>query len=260
MTVRHFGTQSFSMKTTIDLAGRVAIVTGGSRGYGRGISACLADAGATVYFTARTEESLASMRDRVPGRPFVADVTSPQDWDRLISTVERECGRLDILVNNAGAGIKVAPLVEQSDDDLARSLDVNLLGAMLGCRRAVRLMIAQRSGLIVNISSVCGRYAYPGWSAYSAAKAGLEQFGRCLYTEVRQHSVRVTTLTPSWGVTDFVAEANIAGHPAADPAVRAQCTRPEDLGDLVVHLAGLPPHLAIPEMMLIPLVQAIEPM
>ncbi len=202
------------MRTTNDLAGRIAIVTGGSRGYGRGIAARLAEAGATVYMTGRTESDLAQAAETIGGRPFVADVTKPTDWDRLISTVQRECGRLDLLINNAGAGIKVAPLVEQTDEELARSLNVNLLGAMLGCRRVARLMIAARSGLIVNISSVCARYAYPGWSAYSAAKAGLDQFGRCLYTELRPHGVRVTTLTPSWGATDFVVGAKVEGHPA----------------------------------------------
>lgn len=248
------------MQMAHDLSGKIAIVTGATRGYGRGIAKALTQAGANVCATGRTEQDLKALADEIGCHTFVADITISDQWDALFDYVNKTFGQLDILVNNAGAGINVSPLVDQTDSDLATSIQVNLIGAMYGCRRAAKTMGESKSGLIVNVSSVCAQYAYPGWAAYSAAKAGLEQFSRCLYAEMRPQGVRITNLTPSWGATDFVDAADIQGHPAGDPAIRDQCTKPEELGDVVAYLATVPSHLAVPEMLVLPMVQAIEPM
>ena len=122
-------------------------------------------------------------------------------------------------------------------------------------------MKQQRSGIILNISSGCATHAWPGWGPYSAAKAGLVQFGRCLHTELREFDVRVTTVTPYWGATNFVAAADIQGHPATDdPSIRDKCIQGDEIGELVTHLCTMPAHLVVPEVTLQPLVQEIIPM
>ncbi len=243
------------MKT--DLSGKIAIVTGGSRGYGSGIAAALKRKGVEVWITGRDQVALAGTASSLGVRWLRADVTSSADWDHLFEAVLGEAGRLDILVNNAGGGIRIAPLAETSDDEILQSIAVNLTGAILGCKRAARVMADQRSGTMINVSSVCQRQAWPGWSVYSAAKAGLAQFSNCLYTELRDKGVRVTTLIPSWGATEFLQAANLKPF---DPDTNARCIQPDDLGDLVVTICELPPHLEMQDVTLWPLVQKVEPL
>lgn len=239
-----------------DLKGKVAIVTGGSKGFGVGIAAMLKAAGAQVWITGRDEKALKAAAAKLGVHAIRADVTNGADWDRVMAEATAG-GRLDVLVNNAGLGVRIAPLAEQSDDEIAASIAVNLTGAMLGCRRAAAIMARQKSGTIVNISSVCAQHAWPGWSSYTAAKAGMIHFTRCLYTELRDSGVRVTSLIPSWGATEFAAAANL---PAAPADIRAKSIQPEEIGKVIVDLCLLPSHLAMQELTLLPLVQEIVPL
>jgi NAD(P)-dependent dehydrogenase (short-subunit alcohol dehydrogenase family) len=188
---------------------------------------------------------------------MTADVTKPDDWDHLFDEVLKTAGRLDILVNNAGAGIRIAPFDEQTDESIEEIVRVNLTGQMFGWRRAAAVMRKAESGLIVNISSGCAIHAWPGWGPYSAAKAGLNQASHCLYTELRKAGVRVCTVTPYWGDTDFRRAADI---PAATDDVRERMMKPDEMGQLVLDICRLPPHLVVPDVTVQPLVQQIEPM
>lgn len=237
------------------LSGQTVIVTGGSRGYGAGIAEAFVQAGCRVWITGRDEPRLNAEAARIGASPFAADVADGAAWDRLIQAVTDETGRLDILVNNAGEGVRIAPASDQSDDDIARSLASNLTGAMLGSRRAAALMRDQGDGLIVNIGSACSTHAWAGWSVYSAAKAGLLMFTKCLIAELRPHGVRVTSVLPSWGQTDFTEGANL---PPRDADILARCISPADLGDLIVRLAELPDHLLTEEIRIWPMVQPIS--
>lgn len=234
------------------LTNQTVIVTGGSRGFGAGIAEAFVNAGARVWITGRDAIQLKETAGRIGATPFVADVADGAAWDELFQAVTEQTGRLDILVNNAGEGVKIGPASEQGDDAVARSLASNLTGAILGSNRAAAIMQRQKSGLIVNIGSACSTHAWPGWSVYSAAKAGLLQFTRCLLTEMRPHGVRVTSVLPSWGQTDFTEGAHL---PPRDPQILAQCISPEDLGRLIVQTAQLPAHLVAEEIKLWPMVQ-----
>lgn len=245
---------------SLTLAGQTALVTGGSKGYGAGIAEALRDAGAEVWITGRDAAALKATAGRLGVHAVKADVTRGKDWDKVFAALLKKTGRLDILVNNAGGGGRIAPTAEQTDAGIEEVIATNLTGAILGCRRAAPLMIKRRSGIIINVSSVCALYAWPGWSVYTAAKAGLSHFGHGLYTELRPHGVRVTTLTPSWGATEFLAASHIQGHPASQDAIRRQCIQPLDLGAIVVQLCAQPAHLAVPDMTVQPLVQEIMPM
>lgn len=236
---------------------RKAIVTGGAKGYGYGIAQALVQAGYRVWITGRDEAALKRAAKQLDVTPVVADVASPQGWDDLFAQVDRAPGKFEVLVNNAGAGINIAPAVQQTDADIDRSLAVNLNGALYGCTRAAKRIVAAGGGTIVNISSVCARQAWGGWGVYSAAKAGLEQFSKCLYLEHREQGLRVTSLAPSWGATQFTDVAAL-GKRAKD--INKRCIQPRELGKIVADICALPAHLFVQEMVLWPTIQPVEPL
>ncbi len=234
---------------------QAVVVTGGSSGFGEGIAEAFVNAGARVWITGRNPDKLLKVANRVGAIPFVGDIADGAAWDGLIDEVMEQAGRLDVLVNNAGEGVKIAPVDEQTDDAIVRSLASNLTGAMFGSRRAAVLMRKQKSGLIVNIGSACSTHAWPGWAVYSAAKAGLLMFTRCLLTELRPYGVRVTSVLPSWGQTDFTEAADLSPR---DPEVFAKCISPGDMGRAIVQIAEMPAHLVTEEIKLWPLIQPMN--
>ena len=239
----------------MNMKGKKAVVTGGGSGYGKGIAAALAAAGADVWITGRNRAKLEAAAQETGARAIVADVTSGADWDRVFA----EVGEVDVLVNNAGAGGRIVPVAEQGDADIASVVAANLTGAMMGAARAARLMSARKTGMIVNVSSVCAIHAWPGWSVYTAAKAGLLSFSRALHTELRPFGVRVVCVIPSWGQTDFNRAAGISGA-SEDPVLAKDCISPSELGKVVADLVALPDHLTVPELVLQPMIQEIVPM
>ena len=238
------------------LKGKRVVVTGGGSGYGRGIAASLVAAGAKVWITGRDGAKLARVAKAIGATPIVADVTSGEDWDRVF----REVGRVDVLVNNAGGGVKIDEVARQTDADIAAAIALNLTGAIMGSARAARQMSGRgKGGAIVNVSSVCARHAWPGWSVYTAAKAGLLKFSHGLYAELRPHGVKVTCVIPSWGRTDFNRAAGITGA-SEDRKLAKKCIAPEELGAIVRGILEQPDHLAVPELTVQPMVQEIVPM
>jgi NAD(P)-dependent dehydrogenase (short-subunit alcohol dehydrogenase family) len=239
-----------------NLQNKIALVTGASTGFGVGIADALIKAGAKVYITARSSEKVKAVADQIGAIAIVADVTKASDWDKVFNKIIKADKRLDILVNNAGGGGQIAEISDQTDEAIQQVIMLNLTGAIMGCSRAAKLMKAQKSGTIVNISSMCSVEAWAGWGIYGAAKAGLDQLTKHLYVELRPFGARATTIIPSWGATDFNAAANI-GTFSQDIASKA--IQPSEIGKVVVDVCQLPTHLVIPELRLLPLVQDIQP-
>ncbi len=231
-------------------------MTGGSTGYGAGIAEVLSNSGTSVWITGRHEETLKETAERCGCRYVVADVARPKDWDELIDRVVDKDGKVDLLVNNAGGGIKIAPLEEQTDEEIEASINVNLTGAIYGCRRVLPQMKKRKSGAIINVSSICATEAWPGWSVYAAAKAGMVQFTNSIYVEGREHGIRATSLVPSWGNTEFIGSAAL---PAFDKETQKKCIQPTELGDVVAYIWDFPVHLEVQSMVVLPLVQEINP-
>lgn len=238
----------------MSLTAKKVLVTGGGSGYGKGIAGVLKNCGAEVWITGRNEEKLKRTADELGVYFRRADAASPADWDSVFEAMNG----IDVLINNAGAGGKLLPVADQQDEDIFSTINTNLTGVILGCARAAKIMREQRSGDIINISSVCALYAWPSWSVYTAAKAGVAKFSHGLYTELRPYGVRVTCLTPSWGQTDFNRAANISGA-SENPELSGKCTSPEELGNLVKTILETPAHLAIPDVTIQPMVQDITP-
>jgi 3-oxoacyl-[acyl-carrier protein] reductase len=184
------------------LAGKTALVTGGSRGIGRAIAAELARAGASVVvgYRSGTEEAETVASD-VGGRAVQADVSDPEEAKRLLD----EAGDLDILVNNAGI-TRDGLLARMSDDDWRTVLDTNLGGVFHTCRAAARGMMRRRAGAIVNVSSVVGLHGNPGQTNYSAAKAGIIGFTKSLARELGTRGVRANVVAPGYVETRLTDE------------------------------------------------------
>ena len=239
------------------LQGQIALVTGGAKGFGLGIAEKLRAAGARVFITGRDQAALDRAAHSVGVTALRADATSPADWDQVIASVLAAAGRIDILVNNAGGGVKIAATEDQTDASIDAAFLLNLHSAIYGCRRVAPLLRKQGSGIIVNISSIAGHHAWPTWGIYGAAKAGLNHFSKSLYLELRPHGVRVTTISPSWGVTEFT---DAAGLGPRDTATLAQCIKPSEIGQLVADICALPAHLCVQETILWPMIQEVSPL
>lgn len=189
------------------LAGKTAIVTGGSQGIGRAIAKRLAELGATVVICGRRQEVLEQVAADIRSAggsalPLVCDVTSNDDVEALVHATLAETGRIDILVNNAGIN-RDTLLMRMSEDDWDTVLDVNLKG-MYRCTKAVlRPMLKQRSGRIINISSVVGLTGNPGQANYAAAKAAVLGFTKSVAREVASRGITVNTVVPGYIDTDM---------------------------------------------------------
>ncbi|MET0371793.1 MAG: SDR family oxidoreductase [Sphingobium sp.] len=191
---------------TIDLTGQVALVTGGGGGIGRAIALRLAAAGADVAIAdivpERCEEAAARVRET--GRQALALPTDVMETGQVRAAVEethRAFGRFDIIVNNAG-GVSRRNFVDQSERSWRRHIDINLTSMLAGIHAAVPLMIASgRGGSIVNVSSIEGTRAAPGFAVYAACKAGMESFTKSMATELSGHGIRVNAIAPDHTVT-----------------------------------------------------------
>jgi NAD(P)-dependent dehydrogenase (short-subunit alcohol dehydrogenase family) len=216
------------------LDGKVAVVTGGNRGIGRGIVESLADQGATVALTARTAAAAATAAGEVGrgSRGFACDVRSQESVDRLFREVERAAGGVDILVNNAGIGI-FAPVADLSPDDWRAVIETNLNGVYYCCHEAIPLMRKRGGGYIFNLSSLAGRNAFPTAAAYNASKFGLNGFSEALMQEVRYDGIRVSYLMPGSVATEFGRGSEAKAGWALQPA---------DVAAIVIDLLRSPPH------------------
>jgi len=194
-----------------ELDGRVALVTGGSRGIGRAIAVELARAGAQVVFTyvsnpeaaAETEKAIAEAGGR--GRAQRCDVADHEALEALVAQVLQEHGRLDIAVNNAGIA-RDQLILRMKPEDFDAVIATNLRGAWSVCRAAVKPMVKQRWGRIINLSSVVAQMGNAGQSNYAASKGGVEALTRSLAREVGSRSITVNAVAPGFIDTDMTRD------------------------------------------------------
>ncbi len=187
------------------LEGKVALVTGASRGIGRAIAAELARGGASVVVGYRTGAAEAeALAAEIGGRAVQADVADPEQAARLV----QEAGDLDILVNNAGL-TRDGLILRMPDEDWRTVIDTNLGGVFYTCRAAARGMMKKRGGSIVNLTSVVGIHGNPGQTNYAASKAGIIGFTKSLARELASRGVRANAIAPGYiqtALTDVLPE------------------------------------------------------
>jgi NAD(P)-dependent dehydrogenase (short-subunit alcohol dehydrogenase family) len=186
---------------------------------------------------------------------FPADVTKKETFDRALKETLGAFGKVDFLINYAGGALKVAP-VEEMDDEMNRKIiDLNLTSTIMSCRAFTPQLKKQGYGKIINVSSACDRRSWPGWSVYSAAKAGVNAFTRCLYTELRPHGVAVMLLVPGGSNTGFQAAAQGVNKFEWDESL---AVRPEHFADMVYQVCALTRGGVVAEMMVYGLAQDVS--
>jgi 3-oxoacyl-[acyl-carrier protein] reductase len=191
------------------LAGKVAIVTGGTRGIGLAIARLLAEDGASVVVSGRDAARLdAAVKELeslgAPALGVPADATKREDADRLVEATRERFGRIDVLVNNAGI-TRDQLLVRMKDDDWDQVLDTNLRGVFLMTRAVGKVMMRQKSGRIINIASAAGAMGNPGQVNYSAAKAGVIGLTKASGRELAHWNILVNAVDPGLIETDMAA-------------------------------------------------------
>lgn len=185
-----------------DLTGRIALVTGASRGLGRGFALALARAGADVAVTSRQRDSLREVVQEIEqlGRrclPVELDVRVIESIRAAVDAVEAHFGRIDVLVNNAGCNVR-KPALDVTGDDWKLILDTNLRGSFFVAQAAARSMIARGTGRIINIGSVTSVAGYAGLGPYGASRGGVRQLTMSLAAEWGPYGVTVNCLAPGW--------------------------------------------------------------
>ena len=225
------------------LAGKVVVVTGGSRGIGFAIASLLAEDGAAVVVSGRDADRLARASKEIEALGgtvlgVVADAVSRQDADRLVDAARERFGRIDILVNNAGI-TRDGLLVRMKDADWDEVIEVNLRGAFLMMRAVSKTMVRQKSGRVINIASTAGAMGNAGQVNYSAAKAGLIGMTKAAARELAHWGILVNAVAPGLIETDMAAAMSAEAREAllAQVPLRRIGTG-RDVAEMVRFLAG----------------------
>jgi 3-oxoacyl-[acyl-carrier protein] reductase len=222
---------------------RVAIVTGSGQGIGRGVAMCLARAGAHLVIADLAAERITSVTAAVEDLGVQAlgmptDVSRADDVERMIRQTVERFGQIDILVNNAGT-LVVKPMVEQTEEEWDRVLDVNLKGVFLCCRQVLPEMIARKHDAIVNIASIAAFHVTVPHVPYAASKAGVVALTRDLAYEVGRLGIRVNAIAPGPIETPMVGIISDEQRQAiAKNILLGRMGQPEDIGNAAVFLAS----------------------
>lgn len=239
-----------------ELAGKVAFVTGASRGIGRSISICLAEAGAQLVLTGRDQVGLQETSALITSAGGLSPLVSNLDLLNVLSikaavkAAEEEFGHIDILVNNSGITGKTVPMWEMKEDEWDETIDTNLKGPFLLTREVIPSMIKRESGSIIFIGSVTGKRPFMNKTAYAASKLGLVGLMRTLALELGTRGVRVNLISPGFvagprldGVIGLVAESEGTTFEAGHAQMRemiptGKFVSPENIAEGVLFLAS----------------------
>jgi NAD(P)-dependent dehydrogenase (short-subunit alcohol dehydrogenase family) len=234
------------MSNLFDLSGKIALVVGGHGGIGKAIALGLADAGADVIVTSRNIEALKDVVEEIKAKgkksmAVAVDIINEKPVRDMVNKITEAFGRIDILVNAAGLAIR-KPADTFPIDEWQQVMDINTRGTFLCCQAVGRLMLKQKSGRIINISSVRGRYGLPtNYAAYCASKGAVDTLTRTLACEWAKSNVLVNAVAPTIVETDLTKSA------LADPAYAKQMKEripmgkwamPEDIVGPVVFFAS----------------------
>lgn len=193
----------------LDVQGKIALVTGGSKGIGLAMAQALAAYGADLVLTSRNldecEQAAQSLREM--GRRALAcrgDVTIPSEVQAVVDQALKEFGRIDILINNAGMNVR-KPVIEYTESEWDQVLNTNLKGVFLAAQAVGKVMIQQKKGKVINISSILGTIGMPWQVAYASSKGGINQMTKVLALEWAEHNIQVNAIAPTYIRTPMTA-------------------------------------------------------
>lgn len=241
------------------LAGQVALITGASQGIGQAIAESLAAQGVHLMLAARSVDKLSALSTKLktqyPALTIETGACDVQQASQVQTTVEKTLAtfkRIDILVNNAGVAPKIGLLQEMSIDDIDRTIDTNLKGAMYAMHAVLPVMVRQQSGVIVNINSVAGKTAYPFWAIYDASKFGLYAVTEAVAEEQRSNGIKVMGVYP--GAVDTAIWDGLDMAQAPD---KKGMMSPQDIAEAVLYALKQPQHVFTGDITLTPLKPAL---
>lgn len=229
----------------VDLKGRTAVITGGSRGLGEAMAKTLASAGAEIALVARDRARMERVRGDIAAKGgsaevFVADVTQENEVAKLVEAIKSRCGRPQILINNAGINLR-KNLVEFTLEEFRSVLDASLISTFLMCRAFVPGMIGTEYGRILNMTSIMSHVSLAGRAAYSAAKAGLLGLTKALALELASAGITVNGISPG----PFKTDMNVAVMNDAEASAQFLASLPvgrwgkvEEIGALACYLCS----------------------
>lgn len=231
-----------------DLTGRVAVVTGGNGGIGRGIALGLAEAGAAVAVWGRNEEKNQRVLSElkaigVRSMALMVDMTNRAGLEPAIDKVERELGSVSILVNNAGTVSLSGGVMNEQPEDWDRVIETQLNSVFLLSRLAARSMIRQKSGKIINIASMFSFFGSGLVPSYSAAKGAIVQLTKSMAIEFAPHNIQVNSIAPGWIETDMTAPVRTTAMRSMNDEILARTPagrwgQPEEVAGAAVYLAS----------------------
>ncbi len=222
----------------IDLKGKTAIVTGASRGIGKAIAEKLFEAGATVILIARNEEKLKQLSEKLNNSPYYPlDITDREKVVQTFKEIQKDY-TIDILVNNAGI-TKDNILMMMKEEEIDSVIDTNLKSVFFITKQVLRKMLKQRSGRIINITSIIGLMGNPGQSNYAASKAGIIGFTKSLAKEIGSRNITVNAIAPGFIETDMTKDLPEENRKAMLETIPLKRTgTPEDIANAVLFLAS----------------------
>jgi NAD(P)-dependent dehydrogenase (short-subunit alcohol dehydrogenase family) len=242
------------------MKGKVAVISGAASGFGKATAELFASKDQCSLVLLDFNE--AGLNDTVENckksgsevLAIVGDVTKSGFFEKVAAQTKAKFGKCDALINYAGGAVQLEPIESMSDDIYQKVMDLNVKSTLMSCRSFTPMMKEQGYGRIVNVSSVCDRRSWPTWSVYSAAKAAVNAFTKCLYTELRPEGVGVTLLVPGGSNTGFQSAKNVEKFEWDE----SMAVRPEHFADMVYQACQLTKGACVSEMHVYGLAQDIS--
>ncbi len=245
------------------LAGKIALVTGATSGFGEACAEAFARAGAVVVAAARRKERLEALVARLGNgkvHPLVLDVRDRAAVEKAMKGLPPPFAAVDVLVNNAGLALGLEPAQRASLDEWDTMIDTNCRGLVTMTRAVLPGMIERNRGHVVNVGSVAGTYPYPGGNVYGATKAFVHQFTLNLRADLLGTAVRASCVEPGMAETEFsVVRFGGDGGRAAKVYEGVKPLSPADVAEAILWIASLPPHVNVNALELMPVQQAFSP-